>query len=459
MPPRAAGRRDPARAAAYELLRAVHERGAYANLVLPDLLRERRLDPRDAALATELGYGTLRAQGTLDVVLAACADRSLDRVDPPLLLLLRLGTYQLLRTRVPPHAAVATTVELTRGELGEGRAKFANAVLRRVAGRDLAGWLAELAPAYDEDPVGHLALSTAHPPWIVAAFQDALGGDLAETAAALTADDERPLVHLVARPGRLSRDQLLAAGPGARPGPWSPYAVRLDGGDPARLQAVRDGRAAVQDEGSQLAALALARAEVQGPERRWLDACAGPGGKAGLLAGLAADVQAALLAVDRAPHRARLLRSTLAGSTGATAVVVADSTVAAWPAGTFDRVLVDAPCSGLGALRRRPEVRWRRTPADVTALFPLQCALLDSALAAARPGGVVGYVTCSPHRAETRGVLDAVLGGRPQVERVDARPLLPGVPDLGPGPEVQLWPHRHGTDAMFIALLRPVPRP
>jgi len=457
---RGGARPDPARAAAYALLRAVHERQGYANLVLPGLLRERRLDARDAAFATELGYGTLRAQGTLDAALAACVDRPLAAVDPALRLLLRLGAYQLLRTRVPPHAAVSSTVELARAALGEGPAKFANAVLRRVAGRDLEGWLAELAPAYDVDPVGHLALATSHPAWVVAAFRDALGGDLEQTAAALAADDERPQVHLVARPGRLSRDELLAAtASGGRPGPWSPYAVRLDGGDPGRLAPVRDGRAAVQDEGSQLSALVLARAPVEGPDARWLDVCAGPGGKSGLLAGLAADRHARLLAADRALHRARLVRSTLARAPGGPAVVVADGTVPPWGPGAFDRVLLDAPCSGLGALRRRPEVRWRRTPADVSALVPLQCALLESALVALRPGGVVAYVTCSPHPAETRAVVDAVVGDRRDVERLDVRPLLPGMPHLETGPDVQLWPHHHGTDAMFIALLRRRGRP
>ena len=458
---------DPARRAAYDLLRAVDEHAGYANLVLPRLLTDRRLDPRDAAFATELGYGALRAQGTLDVVLAACLDRPLDAIQPAVRDLLRLGGYQLLRTRTPVHAAVSATVDLAREVAGEGPASLVNAVLRRVAGRDLAGWLAELAPPYELDPVGYLALTTSHPGWVVEAFRDALGGDLAETGAALAADDGRPSVHLVARPGRVSREALLISAEAAgRRGPWSPYAVRLEGGNPGRLAEVRDGRAAVQDEGSQLAALVLAAADLDGPDRWWLDACAGPGGKAGLLAGVAADRGARLLAVDRAPHRAHLVRATLAGGPDGTAaadliaaVVVADSTAPAWPTGRFDRVLVDAPCSGLGALRRRPEVRWRRSPADVAGLFRLQCALLAAALESARPGGMVAYVTCSPHLAETRGVLDATLRGRPEVERVDVRSLLAGVPHLGDGPEVQLWPHRHGTDAMFIALLRATGRP
>ncbi|NHC45981.1 RsmB/NOP family class I SAM-dependent RNA methyltransferase [Motilibacter aurantiacus] len=447
---------DPARDTAYAVLTAVRERDAYANLVLPALLRERRLDPRDAALATELAYGTLRGLGTYDAVLAACADRPLGRVDPPVLDALRMGAHQLLSTRVPPHAAVSATVDLVRKGPSRGAAGFANAVLRRVTTRDRDAWLAELAPPLDEDPVGHLALAHAHPRWVVRALRDALDGSMEETAAALEADNVRPAVTLAVRPGRADVEELIAEG--ASPGSWSPYAAVLAGGDPGDLPEVRAGQAGVQDEGSQLVALAVAGAPLDGPDVAWLDGCAGPGGKAALLAGLAAGRGARVLAAELAPHRARLVAQA-AVPTGAAAVVVADSTAPPWRAGVFDRVVVDVPCSGLGALRRRPEARWRRKPEDVVRLGPLQRALLRSALASARPGGVVAYATCSPHRAETRDVVDDVLAGRDDVERIDARRVLDAVtarplPALGEGPDVQLWPHRHGTDAMYLALLR-----
>jgi 16S rRNA (cytosine967-C5)-methyltransferase len=445
---------DPARRAAYDLLSAVRQRGAYANLALPPLLRERGLAGRDAAFATELSYGTLRAQGTLDAIVARAADRPVADVDPEVLDALRLGAYQLLRTRVPAHAAVSATVALARAAVGPRPVGFVNAVLRRVAERDEAAWLAAVAPPYRSDPVGHLALRYAHPGWIVAAFADALGGDLVEAERALAADDTRPELHLVARPGRIDRVELATQSAG-EPGPWSPYAVRLPGGgDPGALAAVRDGRAGVQDEGSQLCALALADAAVSapgGPDGRWLDLCAGPGGKAALLGALAAGRGARLLAVERQPARARLVAAATAGLPVST--VQADGTVPAWPPGTFDRVLVDAPCTGLGALRRRPEARWRRQPTDLPPLTAAQRTLLAAAVQATRPGGVLAYVTCSPHLAETRAVVAEVLRRHP-VEPLDARPLFPGVPELGPGPYVQLWPHRHGTDAMFCALLR-----
>ncbi|HEY0869242.1 MAG TPA: RsmB/NOP family class I SAM-dependent RNA methyltransferase, partial [Acidothermaceae bacterium] len=360
---------------------------------------------------------------------------------------LRLGTHQLLATRIGDHAAVDESVKLVREKVGHGPTGLVNAVLRKVAVRDLAGWCATVAPRFDIDPIGNLALTYSHPRWIVEAFRDALDGDLDETSALLIADNVRPAVTLVARPGRSDVDELVSLG--ARPGQWAPTAAILDGGAPANFAPVRDGRAGVQDEGSQLVALALAAAPIEGRDLRWLDMCAGPGGKAALLAGLADARGARLLAVERQPHRARLV----AHAVGITAdVAVADGTTPPWAPASFDRVLVDVPCSGLGALRRRPEARWRRTPDDIEALRPQQLALLRSAISAVRPGGLVGYVTCSPHRGETGALVDDAVG--PSIERVDVRPYLPGVALLGQGPDVQLWPHRHGTDAMYISLLR-----
>lgn len=440
---------DPARRAAADVLLAVDQSAAFANLLLPRLLNERSLSATDAAFATELAYGTLRRSGVLDAVIAAGAKREISTLDPAVRAVLRLGAYQLLHTRVPPHAAVSATVDLSREVAGPKPAGLVNAVLRRVSERDWTGWVAQLAPT--GDPVGALAFDRGYPRWVAAAWLAALGGDLAELDSALT--EQRPVTHLVARPGRSTRDELLAqAGPDASPGRWSPYAVTLAGGDPAAIPAIRERRAAVQDEGSQLVALALVQAAVEGSDARWLDACAGPGGKAALLAGLLPP-GGRLLAADLAPHRARLVRQTLPAA-GGTAVVVADGRRPAWRDGGFDRVLVDAPCTGLGALRRRPELRWRRTPEDATRLQVLQRALLERAIEATRPGGVVAYATCSPHLAETVEVVAPTVAARPDAVLVDARELLTGVPMLGDGPFAQLWPHRHGTDAMFLAVIR-----
>jgi 16S rRNA (cytosine967-C5)-methyltransferase len=436
---------DGARLTAYDVLDGVSSRAAYANLLLPQLLRERELEPRDAAFATQLAYGALRATGTLDAVLSRLVSRPLAELDPKVLDLLRLGAYQLIDLRVPAHAAVNTTVALTRAIVGTGASGLVNAVLRKVAaGGDRAAWLAALEPA-DEDE--RLSLSTDHPRWIVEAWRAALA-DEAEVEPALLADDVAPEVHLVAR--HITRDEL-AAESGGEPGPWSPYAVRLPSGDPGKLAAIRSGAAAVQDEGSQLAALALVRAPLEGPDAAWLDMCAGPGGKAGLLAAVRPG-GVRLTAADRSEHRAELVRGALAGEDDVE-VRVADGMEPDWPAGSFDRVLLDAPCTGLGALRRRPEVRWRRTADDVAPLADLQRRLLDSALTSVRPGGVVAYVTCSPHTAETVDVV-AAAAERDDVEVLPVAPLFPEVPGLARGEAGQLWPHRHGTDAMFMALLR-----
>ena len=456
-------KKDPVRFLAFEALRAVDERDAYANLVLPPLLRKARekggFDGRDAALATELVYGTLRRQGTYDAVIKACIDRPLREVDPPVLDVLSLGVHQLLGTRIPTHAAVSASVELARVVLGDGRAKFVNAVLRKVAQQDLDAWIAQVAPPYEDDPEDHLSIVHSHPRWVVSALWDSLGGGRAGIEDLLEADNERPEVTLVARPGRSTAGELLdALGEEASlPGRWSPYAVRLsEGGEPGAIEAVREGRAGVQDEGSQLVAIALANAPLDGPDKAWLDGCAGPGGKAAMLAGLAAERGAFLLASEKQPHRAGLVAKALAGNPGPYQVIAADGTRPPWRPGTFDRVLMDVPCTGLGALRRRPEARWRRRPEDLDGFGPLQRDLLRTALDSVRVGGVVGYATCSPHLAETRAVVDDVLkhydGG--SADLIDARPLLPGVPALGEGPDVQLWPHLHGTDAMYLALIR-----
>ena len=453
--------------AALELLTAVRVRNAYANLALPAILHRHGLRDRDAALATELGYGTLRAQGLLDAVIDACTERPLHRIEPTLLDALRLGAYQLLRTRVPPHAAVDTTVELVRVDAGSRSAGFVNAVLRRIGEQGEAAWVEQLAPDPKEDAIGHAALAHAHPRWIAQAFADALGARAEEELdAALAADDARPSVHLLARPGEVTAEELALV-TGGEPAPYSPYGVHLEpgSGDVGELDALREGLAVVQDEGSQLVALALTRVPLEAPADegpgagpRWLDLCAGPGGKSALLGGLVALEGGTLDAVEPAEHRADLVRRAVDGLP--VTVHVADGRTAPLPDAAYDRVLVDAPCTGLGALRRRPEARWRRRPEDVAELARLQRELLAAALRHVRPGGVVAYVTCSPHLAETVGVVTAVTRGRGKatetvaVEPLDARPFLPGVPDLGPGPTVQLWPHRHGTDAMFLAVLR-----
>jgi 16S rRNA (cytosine967-C5)-methyltransferase len=414
---------DPVRQAAFDALRSVDERDAYVNLLLPSLLRERKLTGRDAALATELAHGTLRWRLTYDAIIDNLASGR--AIEAPVRDALRIGCHQLLSMRVPDHAAVSTSVDLVKAAVGHRAVGFSNAVLRRVADRDLQAWLDVLTAGADARTA--LSLRTSHPAWILDAFGEALGPD-GDLPALLAADNAPPKVTLVARPGLCEPAEL----PGV-PGRLSPYARVLDGGDPADIPAVREGRAGVQDEGSQLVALRLAEAAIDGPDARWMDLCAGPGGKAALLGALGAQRGAALIANEVQLHRAELVRASVANLPSVT-VTNEDGRQGPWQAGAFDRVLVDAPCSGLGALRRRPEARWRRSPDDLAELVPLQQELLRHALELVRPGGVVAYATCSPHLAETRDILAAV-GAHPESV-------------------TQLWPHIDGTDAMFCAIIR-----
>jgi len=437
---------DPARLSALELLTRVRTDDAYANVAMPGILSARGCEGRDAAFAIELGYGTLRMQGFLDAVLQQCIAREWDRVEFEVRDLLRLGAYQLLFMRVPPHAAIDTTCEMARRHGDAGRVGFINAVLRKVAEHDRSAWIDALGVAHPSTD-GQWSVRESHPEWVVRELRRALA-DPTQVGALLAADNAAARPVLATLDG--DRDALVTA-TGGRPGRWSPRAVELAGGSPGNVTAVIDGQAIVQDEGSQLVALALAAADVDPPEAAWLDLCAGPGGKAALLSRIAQDRKIDFVAVELHEHRASLMRRVLPEGV---AVHVGDARTRPWGNQFFDRVLLDAPCSGLGALRRRPEARWRRVEADLAPLQSLQIELLDSAVGATRSGGVIGYATCSPVLEETREVVEEVVARRGDVDVDDARPLFPAGMDLGDGPTVLLWPHIHGTDAMFFALLR-----
>jgi 16S rRNA (cytosine967-C5)-methyltransferase len=466
-------RADPARLVAFEVLRAVAAEDAYANLVLPARIRHHGLDKRDAGFATELSYGALRGQGTYDAVLSRCVDRPLEQLDPAILDALRIGAHQLLAMRVPAHAALDQTVGLARAVIGAGPSTLINAVLRKVSAHTLEEWL-ELLLSGEQDGIKVASVRYAHPEWIVRAFRQALvahGRPVSEIDDLLEADNAAPVVNLVALPGLGTLDEALENG--AAPGRLVEGSALSSGGDLGRLSSVRQGTTRVQDVGSQLVARALAGVELggsgsggsgsggAGSGEAWLDLCAGPGGKAALLGALAHQRGATLLANEPAPHRAQLVRQALTAvprdmwkvRTGDGRDVGAEHTE------SFDRVLVDVPCTGLGALRRRPESRWRRTPKDLVDLGPLQRDLLRSALDAVKPGGVVAYVTCSPHPAETTAVVSDALKKRDDLELLDAGQALDAVSltgDLQAGHELtaQLWPHLHQTDAMFLALIR-----
>lgn len=486
---------DPKRAIAFQVLSEVRESDAYANLVLPNLLRDARIQGRDAGFATELTYGTLRMAGRYDAIVSMAAARPLEEIDPPVLDVLRLGIHQLLGMRVAEHAAVAETVALARETVGIGASQFVNAVLRTVSQRTADEWLDAIAP---EDPDADakklreiFAIRHSHPVWMVRALREALighGASADELPKLLAAHNEPPDVTLVARPGLTDRRELKAQleehGVEAEFGKLATSALISPRAVPNLIPEVRNATAGVQDEGSQAVAWAVVNAAPIVAGEQWLDLCAGPGGKAALLAAVAAQEGTHLTAIELHEHRAELVRQATAPVAEFVTVRAQDGReIGEEEPGKYDRVLVDAPCTGMGALRRRPEARWRRTPADLANLTPLQRELLDSAMGAVKPGGIVVYATCSPHLVETVVVVEDALRANKNFEQLDAREILAvgaagaagaagsagglagsgdgetrgaarDLSEFGSGPGAQLWPHKHGTDAMFVAVLR-----
>ena len=429
-------------------------------------------------------------------------DRPLEKVGTTTLIVLRMGVHQLLNMRVPAHAALNQSVSLAREKIGSGPASFINAVLRRVSERTPEEWY-ELIIEEAKDDTERQALLASHPAWIVRSMRQALvahGRPATEIEQLLEADNLAPVVNLVALPGLGSLDE--AREQGAVDGELVEDSALYASGDLARLESVREGTVRAQDAGSQLVARALAAAPLDGPDTAWLDLCAGPGGKAALLAALGVQRGASLVANEAAAHRAQLVEGSLRPlPEGSYAVLTGDGRQiretlrknasdlpgSIEPGQLFDRVMVDVPCSGLGALRRRPEARWRKSPRDIAELLPLQRQLLDAAISVTRSGGVIAYVTCSPHAAETQNIVAEVLESG-AVSLLDSAAILrevalhtgdangepvsvlAGEKDPGYTPQIkvkkgapvvnasattaQLWPHVHGTDAMFLALLR-----
>lgn len=450
---------QPSRRVAIDVLTAVRASDAYANLLLPTRIREAKLNAADAGFATELVYGTLRMQGYYDRVIEAAARRVSTKIDAPVLDVLRLGAHQLLSLRTAPHAVIDESVELVRRARKASAAGFVNGVLRTISREQPDAWKSRILESLRG--AERASAEFAHPVWIVEALEAALAQESAEAELPelLAADNLAPRVAFATLPGLVDAEQL-ARDERFLPGAVSPLALGSTGGDPAILPEVAAGVVRVQDEGSQLAALALSRARPIVAGERWLDVCAGPGGKAALLAAEAALGGAHLVANEVVPARAGLVRAALAPFAGqATVPEVVEGDGRRFPEGEqrFDRIMLDAPCTGLGALRRRPEARWRKSVDDLAELTALQAELLDAAVAALAPGGVLAYVTCSPHPLETRAQIDAALTRHPGLRMIDTPGVLGEIAraplGLAAAPAAQLWPHRNGTDAMFIQLL------
>jgi len=443
------------RSVALELLNKVTFEDSYANLVMPNLLEEAKLNTRDAALAQEIAFSTIRWQLSYDFILNQVSSRPVEEIDAIVLNALRMGSHQLLKMRIPPHAAINETVNLIRSVVGEKAVGFANGVLRRVSEKSFEQWI-DIAEQKAASKTEFLSIQYSHPQWIVRALTQALTTDgLAEDIEDLLAANNQPaFVNLVALPELSEVADFEASG--ALPNRFSPFGFSIDSGNPGEITEVRIGTARVQDEGSQIAALALVGFKALVPGEKWLDMCAGPGGKAALLAALAKQFEASLVANEVQDHRAKLVSNALRPFENVSITVEDGRQIGVESPDKYDRILVDAPCSGLGALRRRPEARWRKTAEDLKNLTQLQFELLESAGKALKSGGSLLYVTCSPHLSETVAIIDKAqrtLGLKvlDLTASLNAS-IMGGTLPVG-RKTVQLYTNRDNTDCMFMAML------
>lgn len=434
-------RPDAPRVLTYEILTQVNRHEAYANLLLPKALGESDFEQRDKGFITELVYGTIRMQGRHDWILAQVSERDWESVDAGIVDVARLGVHQLFEMRVPTHAAVSATVELARKVLGESKGTYVNALLRKVSSRPMEEWDAFIDEI--KDPIERLAIKYSHPEWIVSAYFDLLRSET-EVVKALQANNVPAAPTLVSWPGRSTQVELVALG--GVPTQYSVYgATSVD--IPSEIDLVRKRRAGIQDEGSQLVADIFSKAAMS--QTDWLDLCAGPGGKAALISSIAKENGKDFVANEVSPARARLVEQVIAAGE----VWVSDGRSLVERGRSFGAVIADVPCTGIGALRRRPEVRWRRKASDLPGLTKLQSELLDSAVSLVRVGGVIGYATCSPHLAETKVQVSTALKRHPNIRQISVEPFLPSnLTDAVVNGSMQLWTHRHGTDAMFLTL-------
>ena len=535
---------------AYNLLCKIRENDAYSNLLVPASLKAGNFSAQEKGFITDCVYGTLRWQGFADAVISAACKRDKSKISADVLDILRLGTYRTLFTSEKTYAVVNSSVEIAKKRTGRGSAGFVNAVMRKIALRSRKEWESLLTSRIAKNCTDkRLAVRASHPEWIVeelrksyekagydwgkirktrekselgqvsadSSGKSVAGGSVADEtvaadmtsadpisadpiAAMLEADNAAPSVTLCARPGLAEPDEILENMPKnvlCERGKYSPYALKIKKGGVNAIEAVKKGLAGVEDEGSQIAALALVNAPVEvlvnvpvnAPievsekaagisikaakieasesskalkiSEKWLDMCAGPGGKTALLGACAAQRNATLTANEPSEHRAKLVRENCSALPARTLEKVYERDgreLGRMFPETFDRILVDAPCSGLGSLRRRAEARWRKNRSDIKQLAEIQRGLLLSAAGAVRKGGVIAYVTCSPALAETREIVDYALSERSDLQRLDAaaviRGFAPDIPLPDSGGDVQLFEHIHDTDQMFVALLR-----
>lgn len=436
-------RPDAPRLLAFDIISEVNRRGGYSNLLLPQALADSSFDERDRGFTTELVYGTIRMQGLYDYIFAQISDRPWNEVDAEIVDLARMGAHQVFSMRTPPHAAVSATVDVARKKLGESKGSFINALMRKATSKELGYWLEPLRS--ENDVIKRMSIEYSHPEWIISAYFDLLK-DENLVREELISNNTPAKPTLVSWPGASSQEELISLG--GEPTRYSRYGALLNE-PPASLDVIRHRRAGVQDEGSQLVAQIFSDATMSA--RITLDLCAGPGGKAALLSHIC-DVSARdFVANEISEPRAALVKKVI----GKFPVIVGDARSISDSNQTYDAILADVPCTGLGALRRRPEVRWRRTLKDLAPLLQLQSEIVEAALGVLEPGGVFGFATCSPHYAETTAQVQAILKKHDDLELMDISAYLPeGLEGSNRGGALSLWGHLHNTDSMYLALFR-----
>lgn len=444
-----------AREAALRALRDVDVKESFANLALDSHLTKSKLEGRDRALATELVYGVTRRRGTIDWAIGQVATRPLAQIDPWIRNVLREAVYQILyMERIPRSAAVDEGVNLARQYGHEGVAKFVNGVLRNLLRKlPTLPW-----PNPEKDPVGALAVQHSYPEWLVKEWTGRYG--TLEATALFEAGNKVPPLTVRTNTLKVPREQLAEAlaaeGVKTEPTPHSPYGLVIQELTSSsyldRLKAMKQGLFTVQDESSMLVGPVVA------PQPGWtvIDVAAAPGGKSTHLAELMNN-EGKLLALDIHAHKVDLIEQNARrlGITCLEGLCLDARELGKLMPNRADAVLCDVPCSGLGTLARRPDARWRKTPADVESLLPVQQAILESAAGAVKPGGVLVYSTCTIEPRENQEMVSAFVAAHPDFAFDDIRPYLPPdlAPDAGDG-WIQLLPHRHGTDGFFIARLR-----
>ena len=436
-------RPDAPRLLAFDIISEVNRRGGYSNLLLPQALADSSFDERDRGFTTELVYGTIRMQGLYDYIFSQISDRPWNEVDPEIVDLARMGAHQVFSMRTPPHAAVSATVDVARKKLGESKGSFINALMRKATSKELNQWLEPLES--EPDVIKRMSIEYSHPEWIISAYFDLLK-DENRVRDELISNNTPAKPTLVSWPGASTQEELISLG--AKPTRYSRYGAFHDEA-PASLEVIRHRRAGVQDEGSQLVAQIFADATLTA--KRTLDLCAGPGGKAALLSHICDVSGRDFVANEVSEPRAALVKKVI----GRFPVIVGDARSIVDSGQSFDAILADVPCTGLGALRRRPEVRWRRTLKDLAPLLQLQSEIVEGALAVLQPRGVFGFATCSPHYAETTAQVQSILKKHQDLELIDISAFLPaGLEQCTRGGALSLWGHLHNTDSMFLALFQ-----